>query len=53
MVAVRQHRPKAVWGGRTGQSDEGGRELLSCVHFGMDDWGKVRLNTNHDYCGRR
>jgi hypothetical protein len=26
------------------KSDEGGRELFSCIHFGMDERGNWRLN---------
>jgi hypothetical protein len=26
------------------KADAGGRELFSGFHFGMDDWGKGRLN---------
>jgi hypothetical protein len=30
--------------GRGRKSDDGGRELFSGIHFGMDDWGNWRLN---------
>jgi hypothetical protein len=26
------------------KADAGGRELFSGFHFGMDDWGNLRLN---------